>query len=156
MSARARTEVVIDLLAGAERRLLKIAGETAAEATVQDLAVVLRDLVSARMNLELPVAADKRSGARIQEQAAVCLTLAKGEVREAILHDLSGGGALLECDKEIPVGERCELNLPGLEGPVRGVVRSAQGPHIHIAFEDLSVSEVIEILKHIERRYLRY
>lgn len=155
-SARTRTELVIDLLAGVERRLLKVAGESATEQAVQDIGAALRDLALARMNLELPAAADKRAAARIHEQAAVCVTLARGGTVEAILHDLSGGGALLECDANLAAGDRCSVKLPGLEAGVSGVVRSHRAGLVHVAFEDLSVEEVIAILKHIERRYLRY
>lgn len=156
VSPRTRTELVIHLLAAAERRLLRIAAQSSTEESVHEIGAVLRDLAQARMNLELPLAADKRSGARIQEQAAVVMTLADGSTCEAVLHDLSAGGALLESDRGIPLGERCAVKLPGLEAPVRGIVRSSHSGLVHIAFEDISVTEVITILKHIERRYLRY
>lgn len=156
VSAKARTELAIDLLSSAERRLLKVVGTAASEGIVNEIAAVLRDLSMVRMNMELPIGTDKRSSARIQEHAAVCLTLKGGQKYEAVLHDISGGGALVECDDDIRVGEHCSLELPGLDGAVRGVVRFARAGLTHIAFEDLPVTEVIAILKHIERRYLRY
>ena len=146
----------IDLLMRAESRLLKLAGNIADEAHVAELADTLRDLAAVRLGIELPRSSDKRSSARIHERSVVCVECDAGKKFEAGLHDVSAGGALIECDNPIADGETCTLHIPGLEHSVKAIVQSTQRGLTHLAFDGIQMPEIVSLLKHIERHFMRY
>ncbi len=146
----------IDLLTRAESRLLKLAITITDEAHVLELAGVLRDLATVRLGIELPRPSDKRSGARIHERGVVCVKRGDDRRLEAGLHDISAGGALIESDSPMSDGETCTLQIPGLEHSVKAIVRSTQRGLTHLAFDGIKSSEIVLLLKHIERHFARY
>ena len=146
----------VELLNQAEGRLVKLVVNIADEALATELAYVLRDLATVRMRVETPGPADKRTSARIHERAAVCVLRRDGRKTDAALHDISAGGALIESDAEIQEGENCSLQLHGLEQSVKAVARSTQHGMTHLVFNGLAAPQVIALVKHLERHFMRY
>jgi len=152
----ARVLITIDILAQAEARLTRLVVDTADESVVMELATVLRDLGMIRMQVELPGPKDARMSARIHERAVVCVTRSDGRTIDAALHDISAGGALIESDWVITDGDRCLLQIPGVDQAVSAIARAAPRGMTHLVFWGLDASQVITLVKHIERHFLRY
>lgn len=146
----------IDLLIQAENRLVKLVVNIADEALVKELASVLSDLAVVRMQIELPRPSDKRTSARIHERGLVCVERGHGQRLDAALHDISAGGALIETDDPIPEGENCTIQIPGIEHSVKAIVRSTRRGLTHLVFDGIQPSELIILVKHIERHFTRY
>jgi len=156
LQTEAGAAIAIVLLTQAESRLVKLVVNVAEEDQALEIACVLRDLTAIRMQLELPGPMDKRTSARIHERAIVCLTREDGKVVDAALHDISAGGALIESDGAIADGEECLLRLPGVDQDVRAIARGGPNGMTHLVFSGLAASQVITLVKHLERHFLRY
>jgi len=148
--------IAIVLLTQAESRLVKLVVSVTDENVVLEIASVLRDLAAVRMQLELPGPTDKRASARVHERAVVCVTRQDGRRIDAALHDISTGGALIESDVEIEEGEECALQFLELDQAMSAVAHPAREGMTHLVFSDLAASQVITLVKHIERHFLRY
>jgi len=150
------SKTAIDLLTQAENRVIKLVANSPDEILVRELASVLSDLAGARMRIELPKPSDKRASARIHERGLVCVERGHHQKFDAALHDISAGGALIETDNPIPEGEVCSLQIPGHEHSVKAIVRSTVRGLTHLAFDKMPPSELILLVKHIERHFTRY
>jgi hypothetical protein len=155
MDEKTSTEM-IDLLQGAEYRLLKLVAGVTEESVARDVAFVLRDLAEIRSKLERPLPSDKRAHGRIREPAVVVIRDVEGRQDSAALHDISAGGALLECDTPPKEATLIAIELPGLGKDVAALVRSVTDNRVHVAFIDLSPDDLVVLLKYIERRFQRY
>jgi len=151
-----KATIVTERLVQAENRLVKLVLGVDNEALASEIARVLRDIAAVRMQIEVPSSADKRSSARIHEHASVFVTSSAGQKIEAALHDISAGGALIETDTQIAAGEIYTLQIPGLDNPVSAITRSAREGMTHLAFEGVAAPQVIALVKHIERHFVRY
>lgn len=147
---------MIDLLQDAEFRLTKLVANTTEETVARDVALVLRDLSAIRSRLERPLPSDKRVHGRIREPGVVVFRDAAGQKQSAALHDVSAGGALIECDTPPTEAALITVELPGLGRDVTALVRGVSGQRVHLAFMDLSPDDLVILLKYIERRFQRY
>lgn len=155
MDEKTTTEM-IDLLQGAEYRLLKLVAGVTEETVARDVAFVLRDLADIRSRLERPLPADKRAFGRIREPAVLVIKRDKGPNESAALHDISAGGALIECDTPPAIGTHLVIELPGLGKDVTATAKAIVGDRVHLSFVDLTPDDLVELLKYIERRFQRY
>jgi hypothetical protein len=147
---------IVEILEGAENRLYKLVAGGMDEAAAREIAVTLRELASIRYLIERPLPDDKRKHTRVREPATATMTGPQGRKELASLHDLSAGGALIECDGALAVGDRITLELPALGKPVAATVGAVEGGRAHVAFVDLEPDDLVALLKHIQRRYVRY
>ncbi|HEY1720020.1 MAG TPA: PilZ domain-containing protein [Magnetospirillaceae bacterium] len=155
MDEKTTTEI-IDRLEGAEYRLLKVVASVTEEAAARDVALVLRDLADIRFQLERPLPSDKRAHGRIREPAVAVIKRSQGPNDSAALHDISAGGALIECDNPPAPGTQIVIELPGLGRDVTAAVRGVNGTRAHLSFVELPPEQLVELLKYIERRFQRY
>lgn len=146
----------VDILRQAENRLARLASKMGDDAAVEELGKILRDVAAVRMLVELPAPGDTRANARIHERAVICVNRASGSRIEAVLLDLSAGGALICCELQLEKGERCSLEGPGLEQPVTAVVRAEHQGLTHLAFEGMTPAARMAMTKHLDRHFQRY
>ena len=147
---------ITELLEQTENRLYKLVAGTTDEAAAVDLANALRDLASIRYLVERPLPDDKRKHSRVREPATAMMTDARGAKSMVSLHDLSAGGALIECDAPPKVGEQVTLELPALGKGVAAKIGAIDGAKVHVAFIDMPPDDLVALLKYIQRRYVRY
>lgn len=150
------TTDMIDLLQEAEFRLLRLVAGATEESVARDVAVVLRDLAEIRYRLERPLPSDKRIHGRIREPAVAVIRGFHGRDESVALHDVSAGGALIECDTPPEVGAQIAIELPGLGKDVTAVVKAVVGSRAHLSFIELPPDDLVGLLKYIERRFQRY
>jgi len=146
----------IDLLRLAESRLARLVSKIGDDAAVDELRTILRDVAAVRMLIEVPAPGDTRASARVHERAVICVNRASGCRIEAVLLDLSAGGALICCEPYLEKGERCRLEGPGLEQPVTAVVRAEHQGLTHLAFEGMTPAEKMVMTKHLDRHFQRW
>lgn len=146
-------QIVIDHLAQAEGRLLKLIERTSSDAMVAELGNVLRDLAVVREQVETPSPSDARGSARVHERAMIFIRRGDGRLVEAALHDISTGGALISCDMSLDRGESCSVDLPGLDQPVRATARPGEPGFAHLAFEALPPASAASLGKHLDRHF---
>ncbi|MGE3476377.1 MAG: PilZ domain-containing protein [Rhodospirillaceae bacterium] len=151
-----RTSEVMDLLLQAEGMLLRMIETARGEDQVAEVAEVLRTLIALRMRIEVPDDDDKRTAARIHERASVQIACDDGQYCEAALHDISAGGALVECDPPLAGGTRCKVILAGSAEPIPAVARAARHGVTPLTFEKLPPAQHLALVKHIERYFARY
>ncbi len=155
MDEKTSTEM-IDLLQGAEFRLLRLVATVTEESVARDVAFVLRDLAGIRLKLEQPLPSDKRLHGRIREPSVAVIRGLTGRNESVALHDISAGGALLECDTPPAVGQQIAIELPGLDKDVAALVRAVVDHRVHVSFIDLAPDDLVALLKYIEPRFQRY
>ncbi|MGE3334652.1 MAG: PilZ domain-containing protein [Rhodospirillaceae bacterium] len=139
-----------------ETLLLKILDRVKDEAQVAGVADVLRSLSSLRMRMEVPSGADQRVAARIHERAVVEISCVDGARCEGALHDISAGGALVECDMPLAAGARCSIALAGSAEPIPATARARHEGVTHFSFDKLPPARHVALVKHIERYFGRY
>jgi hypothetical protein len=105
--------------------------------------------------MERPQPHDKRVHGRIREPAVAVVRGPKGDISVA-LHDISAGGALIECDEPPHPDRPIVIELPGLDKDVTAMVRAVHGNRVHLSFNDLPPDDLVALLKYIERRFQRY
>lgn len=154
-SGIAQVEHSVDLLMQAENRILKLVADSADEATVFELAHILRDLSIIRMRIESLDLAGRRASARIQEPAVALIERPGGRPLEAAVHNLSMGGCLIECDQSPGDNENINLRLPGFDA-IAGTIRTTCDGLTHVAFEPMLPAQVLELVKYIGRQFQRY
>jgi hypothetical protein len=150
------TADMIDLLQEAEYRLLRLVASTTEESVARDVAFVLRDLAAIRFRLERPLPSDKRVHGRIREPAVAVIRGFRGRDESVALHDISAGGALIECDNPPETGSQIAIELPGLGKDVKAVIKAVVESRAHLSFVDLTPDDLVDLLKYIERRFQRY
>jgi len=154
--AQVNSATVVDFVARAEARLLRLAGNAVDESVVRDVAEILQDLSRLRMNVEAPGIIDKRMNARMHERSMAYVTLTDGRRLEAALWDVSVRGALIACDEPLNAGEPCSLLVPGIDKAVSAQVYSITGDMTHIVFDELDYNAMVDLAKHVERVFSRY
>ena len=150
------TTEMIDLLQEAEFRLLRLVASATEESVARDVALVLRDLAAIRYRLERPLPSDKRIHGRIREPAVAVIRGFQGRDESVALHDVSAGGALIECDRPPEAGSQIAIELPGLGKDVKAIVKAVAGSRAHLSFVELPPDDLVDLLKYIERRFQRY
>ena len=126
----------VDWISHAERRIL-------------DLIPNLRD------EIYRTPPSDKRVFSRIREGIATQMVQPDNTAVEVAIHDLSVGGALLECGAPTSMGETVRLLVPGLDQPLGAHVVGSDGAMIHLSFERLPPDVTLAFLKHLERHFTR-
>lgn len=147
---------LVQRLEAAEYRLSRILLDESKEISVRDIAVVLHDLSAIRLWLEQPSPDDKRVHGRFHEPVVSVSRRPDGTVESIALIDISAGGALIEFDTPRQVGQRINIELPGLDKDVPVVVKGVNGNQAHVAFVELAPDDLLVLLKYVERHFERY
>lgn len=150
------TRRLVDALLRAEGTLLGLLNSVSDDRVVLDLASVLRDLSTARRQLEEPGPQDKRTSARIHERAVIRVFMKNAQSIEAALYDISAGGALIECDQPPTDGSHCDLELPGIQEKVTARVCGTRNGLTHLAFDHIDTAPMLALLKYLGRHFERY
>ena len=145
----------VDWITHAERRISDLIPEIRDENTVRILARVLEDLSSSKSEIYRTPPSDKRVFSRIREGIATQMVQPDNTAVEVAIHDLSVGGALLECEAPTSIGETVRLLVPGLDQPLGAHVVGCDGAMVHLSFDRLPPDFTLAFLKHLERHFVR-
>jgi hypothetical protein len=111
---------------------------------------VLKEVEEARWEIARPRARDNRRTARFREDTLVVIDVNGHDVIAAI-RDISTGGAILEVEEALSVGEYYNLRFPGMAAVLQGRVLSFDQSCARLVFTTMSTSMELELTKHLER-----
>ena len=139
-SAMAHVVEVADGATSASREVMAGSGEIGREAEtlrveVDQFLVAVRDETGERRKYE-----------RVEGNGAKATMRAAGKTTQAVLRDMSRGGALLECNWSLPAGSPVELDLPATTASVKARVVRAGNDGFAVVFTSDPVA-----VAHIDR-----
>jgi hypothetical protein len=159
--ARAETqrgfvESGLNAIQRAEAQLTRLLNESRDERYVMNLARAMHHLALARIQLELPGWHDSRAHSRTRESAVILIEVDGHPPIEAALHDISPGGALVECDVPLAEGLVCRMSLPELQEWAEARCCGSRAGLTHLAFEPETIKQLLPLIKHLDRKSGRY
>lgn len=83
---------------------------------------------------------DRRSSTRHRASKDVTISFG-GKVSKARLENISERGAKLSCNERIASGTKVEVELPGLNKPVRAIVRNVSDEGVSVEFDGIKLDE---------------
>ncbi|AXO15803.1 MULTISPECIES: methyl-accepting chemotaxis protein [Thalassospira] len=83
---------------------------------------------------------DRRSSTRHRASKDVAISFG-GKASKARLENISERGAKLSCNERIALGTKVEVELPGLNKPVRAIVRNVSDEGVSVEFDGIKLDE---------------
>ncbi|UUX49773.1 PilZ domain-containing protein [Nisaea acidiphila] len=143
------SEGLADLQTSVERVL----GTITDDAMAAEVAGILHEISTLRLNVDLPGEGDRRKDLR-EPRCDISIFKIDGQNVDCAIQDLSIGGAHIVADLPVAPNTEIALNIPEAGAVTARVVRQTD-TGVHVQFEALTDPQIIAITESLQAHYTK-